>query len=372
MRSQHFKKHVIFAFILFIIAGAVETVYAAQLKLQPNNLPDGTQYTVYSETLTASGGTPPYFWSQTGTLPTGLTFTPSGSTAVISGIPTQAGTFAFRVTLTDSAGPPAGSDFVDYSVTITPGRCVFVGSNTGAISFSAIDPSTTPGPILGTVTQQIQFTCEAGKAYTVAVTPVSGWTINSGVNVIPYTLGFIISGTGLGATPIDLLTTNSQILQADYLNAAAGVYANNNAVSLTISWAAPAGSITATLPIGSVSGTVISTCAVLQSPGTLTFNIDPSVPGSTSATISPDMQIKCTKNSSITVSASSACGGLDSSYPACGGSLIPYTFNFLSSVTGQGFGTGISLNIGGSATSANYQNAPIGTYGDLQTLTITY
>jgi len=344
--------------------------YAAPLRLLPNNLPNGLQYEAYSQTLTASRGTPPYFWSQTGTLPTGLTFTPSVSTADISGIPTQAGTFAFTVTLTDSAG---GSVPRNYSITITPGRCTFVGSNTGAISFGAIDPSTTPGPILGTVTQQIQFTCQAGKAYTVAVNPASGWTIDAGANAIPYTLGFIPGGTGLGATPINLLTTNSRILQANYLNAALGAYSNTLPVNLTISWTAPgAGSITATLPIGSVSGTVISTCAVSQSPGTLTFNIDPSVVGSTSATISPDMLLTCTRNSNVTVSASSACGGLASSYPACGGSLIPYTFNFLSSVTGQGFGTGISLNIGGSASSANYQNAPVGNYGDLQTLTITY
>jgi hypothetical protein len=121
-----------------------------------------------------------------------------------------------------------------------------------------------------------------------------------------------------------------------------------------------------------VSGTVINTCAVFQAPGTLTFNIDPSVSGVTTATISPDMQLKCTRNSSVAVTASSACGGMDSAYPACGGSKIPYTFNFLAGITGQGFGTAVPLNISGSATSANYENAPVGAYGDLQTLTITY
>ena len=373
MHSQRFKKQFIIAFIVFIITGAVEMVYAAPLRLLPNNLPNGLQYEVYSQTLTASRGTPPYFWSQTGTLPTGLTFTPSVSTADISGIPTQTGTFAFTVTLTDSAG---GSVPNSYSITITPGRCTFVGSNTGAISFGAIDPST-PGPILGTVTQQIQFTCQAGKAYTVAVNPASGWAINSGVNAIPYTLGFIAGGTGLGATPINLLSMNSQILQADYLNAAAGAYANSQPVNLTISWNAPgAGSITATLPINSVSGTVISTCAVSQTPGTLTFAIDPSVAGMTSATITPNMLIKCTSGDSVVITASSKCGGaapqLDSAYPACGGTQIPYTFTFVSSAIGLGFGTAIPLNIGGSANSANYQNAPVGNYGDLQTLTITY
>jgi hypothetical protein len=42
-------------------------------------------------------------------------------------------------------------------------------------------------------------------------------------------------------------------------------------------------------------------------------------------------------------------------------------------VPGSGFGgAGISLGISGSATSAGYANAPIGNYGDLQTLTIAY
>jgi hypothetical protein len=96
----------------------------------------------------------------------------------------------------------------------------------------------------------------------------------------------------------------------------------------------------------------------------------------TSATITPDMLIKCTNGDSVVITASSTCGGaapqLDSAYPACGGAQIPYTFTFVSSATGLGFGTAIPLNIGGSANSANYQNAPAGNYGDLQTLTITY
>jgi len=210
-------------------------------------------------------------------------------------------------------------------------------------------------------------------AYTVTANPASGWTIGT----IPYTLGFIAGGTGFGATPINLLTTNSRIIQTDYANAVAGLHSNSQPIPLPISWVAGGGgSIVATLPVGSVSGTVINTCAVSQSPGTLTFNIDPSVPGTTSATVLPDMQIKCTKNDSVAITALSKCGGaaprLDAAYPACGGIQIPYTFNFTSNITGLGFGMGIPLNIGGSATSANYENAPVGNYGDLQTLTITY
>jgi hypothetical protein len=376
MRSKHFKKHVLIIFILVLMTGVTGTAFAAPpLRLSPNNLADGTQYEPYSETLTGNGGTSPYFWNVTGTLPPGLSLTaaPSPSlTAVLSGNPTVAGTYTFTVTITDS-GAPADSDSNTYTITVAPGNCTFVGSNTGSISFNIIDPSTTPGPILGTITQQIQITCKSGLAFTVAANPASGWTMDSGANSIAYTPGFIASGTGLCATPIDLLTTSSQILQADYMNAVGGAYANTQAVNLTVSWTtAGGGSIIASLPAGGVSGTVINTCAVFQAPGTLTFNIDPSVSGVTTATISPDMQLMCTRNSSVAVTASSACGGMDSAYPACGGSKIPYAFNYLTSITGQGFGTAVPLNISGSATSANYENAPVGAYGDLQTLTITY
>ncbi len=217
--------------------------------------------------------------------------------------------------------------------------------------------------------------------FTVTANPASGWTINKGGYSIPYTLNFTTGGTGGGQNaPIPLLTASPapQIAQPNYVNAPGGVYANNQAVTFTISWTqAGGGSIIASLPVGNVNGTILNTCLVSQSPGTLTFNIDPSVSGSISATISPDLQIKCTNLAGVTITPSSKCGGavpkLDSAYPACGGNTIPYTFNFLNSTTGTGFGgTGISLGLGGSVSSVNYANAPVGTYGDLLTLTVNY
>jgi len=56
--------------------------------------------------FSASGGSPPYTWKASGTLPPGLTF---GSGGTLSGTPTQVGTYAFSVTATDGAQSPMSS-----------------------------------------------------------------------------------------------------------------------------------------------------------------------------------------------------------------------------------------------------------------------
>lgn len=63
-------------------------------------LTSATEGTAYSNTLTASGGTPPYTWViSAGTLP-GLALSSGG---VLSGTPTATGTFSFTAKVTDAA-----------------------------------------------------------------------------------------------------------------------------------------------------------------------------------------------------------------------------------------------------------------------------
>lgn len=89
-------------------------------------LPAATVAVAYSQTLAASGGTAPYSYTVTaGTLPAGVSLSSGG---VLSGSPTQGGSFAFTVTATDSSsgsGPFSGSRaltlMVDApSIAITP------------------------------------------------------------------------------------------------------------------------------------------------------------------------------------------------------------------------------------------------------------
>ena len=76
------------------------------LTITTARIPSAAQGAAYSESLTATGGQPPYVWSVlSGSLPTGLQLT--ASTGTLSGSPTQAGTFTFTVRSTDAASHTA-------------------------------------------------------------------------------------------------------------------------------------------------------------------------------------------------------------------------------------------------------------------------
>ncbi|WP_354090132.1 IPT/TIG domain-containing protein [Brevundimonas faecalis] len=94
--------------------------YLAPITLSPaaGALPGGTARNAYSRTLTASGGSTPYTFSFTGSLPSGLTLSAGG---VLSGTPTASGTFNFTINVSDNSAAAAGSAFTasqSYSITI--------------------------------------------------------------------------------------------------------------------------------------------------------------------------------------------------------------------------------------------------------------
>ena len=76
-------------------------VSVSKLTITTTSLPAAVEGQNYSQTLQASGGTAPYKWSLNpgGSLPVGLTLSDSG---VISGTPTEAGSFSISVSVSDS------------------------------------------------------------------------------------------------------------------------------------------------------------------------------------------------------------------------------------------------------------------------------
>ncbi|HZF41210.1 MAG TPA: putative Ig domain-containing protein, partial [Blastocatellia bacterium] len=74
------------------------------ITLSPDTLPSATLGSLYNQTVTAiDGGVGPFQFSVSGSLPPGLTFSPtSPTTGAISGVPTTAGSFSFTITATDA------------------------------------------------------------------------------------------------------------------------------------------------------------------------------------------------------------------------------------------------------------------------------
>lgn len=97
------------------------------LAVTTTSLPNGMVGTAYTPELGATGGTPPYTWSQSsgGPMPAGVTVS---NTGVFTGTPTTAGTFGpYVFTVTDSASDTANSP--SLSITIASGALAVTTSN---------------------------------------------------------------------------------------------------------------------------------------------------------------------------------------------------------------------------------------------------
>ncbi|WP_267112368.1 putative Ig domain-containing protein [Xanthomonas sacchari] len=111
------------------------TVASPTLTLSPPALPAGTAGSAYSQALSATGGTAPYSYSlATGALPAGMSLSAAG---VLSGTPTQAGSFVFTATVTDSTAGVPGQASRSYTLsiaapTLTPGQPTLPAGTAGA------------------------------------------------------------------------------------------------------------------------------------------------------------------------------------------------------------------------------------------------
>jgi hypothetical protein len=137
------------------------TITNAGLLIVTSSLPQGTANLAYSFTLVASGGAPPYTWTQAsgGGMPPGLSnITDSG---VIAGTPTSTGTFGpYVFTVTDSANASATSAFLTITIGLpTTSSCLPLGNesalssaNPYAFLLKGTDGSGNPVDIAGSFT----------------------------------------------------------------------------------------------------------------------------------------------------------------------------------------------------------------------------
>lgn len=117
------------------------TIAPPVLTLTPASLSNPVIGQSFTQALSTSGGTAPYAYNVTGTLPPGITL----SGASLSGAPTSTGSYSFTVSVTDSTGGTAGSASQAYAVTIaaptitvSPGTLTdVVRGGTAATTFTA-------------------------------------------------------------------------------------------------------------------------------------------------------------------------------------------------------------------------------------------
>ena len=158
---------------------------AQQLAISTTSLPDGVLNAPYSATLQSAGGTGAVTWSlATGTLPAGLTLSPS--TGAITGTPTAAGTSPIAVKVTDSATPP-------NSVTTALSMVINAAAPTFAISKASL-----PNGSIGTPYDQI-LTVTGGT--TPFAWSVSAGSLPTGLSLSPTTGEITGTPTSTTTTP---------------------------------------------------------------------------------------------------------------------------------------------------------------------------
>ena len=217
-------------------------VLPAPPNITTTSLPNGTVTNPYSRTLQRTGGTPPFSWSFTGTLPSGLIL--DSSTGAISGTPTAGGPFNFTVQVTDALSQ---SDTQPLSI---------------IIDLPAPPNITTTTLPNGTVASAYSQSVRAAGGTGPLTWSISAGSLPTGLNPIDPTTGQI---TG---TPSAAGTFTFTVQATDTLN-----QFDSQALSITIDLPAPPNITTTTLPNGNVETPYTAPVVATGGIGNLTWSI---------------------------------------------------------------------------------------------------
>lgn len=225
-------------------------IAAPTIALAPATLPGGTANTAYSQTIVASGGTAPYTYAETGTLPTGITLTSAG---VLSGTTTQAGSFPITVTATDS----------------TTGTGPFVGTQNYTLTIAGptitLSPASLPNATVGTAYSQTVSASGGTAPYTFSATgsPPPGMTLGASgtLSGTPTTAGdFNFTAVATDAQSFTGSKAYSVHVAAIAPGAPTGTSATAGSEQASVSFSAPT----------DTGGAPITSYTVTSSPGGLT------------------------------------------------------------------------------------------------------
>jgi hypothetical protein len=336
-----------------------------------NSLPAGTVGASYSQSVTATGGTPPLLWTvSAGALPAGLSL--NTGTGQISGTPTAAATASFTIQVKDANGAIATQSFtltINAALAITTNSPLPAG--TVGIIYSQT-PVVTGGtsPFVWTLTTG---TLPAGLALNSATGQISGTPTTAGTSNITVQVKDVNGATASKAfaLPVNVppvITTNSPLptgtVGVNYLQALTATGGSGQ-----YTWAVSAGALPAGLALNSATGQISGTPTAS---GTSSFTIQ----------LTDSNQVKANKAFTVTVNAalsiitysplSAGMVGTIYSVPLIAtGGTPPYTWT----VSAGTLPAGLSLNsvqgrIGGTPTTAGTSSFSI-QVNDSQGLTAT-
>jgi YVTN family beta-propeller protein len=253
-------------------ASTAMVVTGAAPSITTSTLPSGTVGVFYTQTLTATAGTMPYAWTETGALPTGITLTTGG---LLSGTTTVVGSPSIVVTLTDHLGETATQSLTLAILPAgpapgTPGAPVAVGGT--GLATVTVTPPGSGAPTSYTVTA-VDVTNSARGNQTCTVTGATGSCTESGLtNGDSYS--FTSTATNGNGTSAASVASNS-VIPAAPATVAIGVGSNPMGMTVnsagTLGYVANEGNNTISV-INLATGVVTGTVAVGSEPEDVLLN----------------------------------------------------------------------------------------------------
>src|SRR4029079_9012591 len=169
------------------------------ITVSPGSIPAATAGTPYTQTFTQSNAIGSVTWALTGALPTGMSF--DTATGVLSGTPTQTGSFPLTVTASD-ANTCTGSQSVTLvvscqTITVSPGTIP------GATAGTAYTQTFSQTGAIGTVTWSLTGSLAAGMTLYTATGVLSGTPTQTGS--FPLTVTASDANTCTGSQSVTLI-----------------------------------------------------------------------------------------------------------------------------------------------------------------------